>query len=112
MRFLWAAFLVLFTLVCWPLAAWLGTVAEAAAPALTQVEESTHVLLGRLATLLSAAPATLFIAPVVGWAGYAMKRGWVTWLAFGLVAVHALAVVETVRQLGETCTSIVACLAG
>jgi len=112
MRFLWAAILVLFTLVCWPAAAWFGLVADVAASALAQVEESAHQLLARLATLLTAAPATLVIAPVIGWAGFAMKRSWVTWLAFGLVAVHALAVVETVRQLDETCTSFTACLAG
>lgn len=112
MRVLWATFLVLFTLVCLPLAYWLASAVEIAEPAVARAEGGTHELLARLAVLLTGAPATLVAGPLIGWAGYVMKRSWVTWIGAGLVAAHALAVVETFRRLGEVCTNVSACLAG
>lgn len=113
MRVFWAAVLVFFTLVCWLVAAAalrIADVRDVVEVLKYQDEALLHPLLARLLILTTTAPATLVVGPVVGWAGFAMKRSWVTWLAFGLVAVHALAVVETLRQLSKICSDFARCL--
>ena len=109
MRFLWAACLVLFTLVCLPLAAWLAGLNELGNPPAIDLEPEAAELLSRLVVLVAAAPATFVVGPIVGWTGYAIKRSWVSWIGVGLVAVHALATVETLRALGATCRVIENC---